>query len=410
MNGMIGCYGLIGIVIFILCLGIWSRQSRKGVRSFYEKYSLVGAVAPPQNVREAIGNPNLFCLEGKVTPASGGEVPVHWWEWSTSSLQVSGNVAHSSLSCFLAISFGPGTVSGEFKKIARDQKDAKKKGWSWVKGIVTYDTEKPIRVDELADGTFVIFWQVLQRPAIMEHKMEWLRKNLSVPAKILPFPISEPKLAEPIPVAVPKRPDPLADAKVAFYKHDNYATISVNFGKAWPNLTLELNHASDKFYHEGYDEIEYETQFFDVLEPNAVFLSLNDETISDTAIRLFEEASGGRCYILRDGLSIERNESLEYCNEPFMLPLNKYTYGDFKRKFTERWPNLTIEMFDVSPYHGVLTSGYQELADDFDMSTQKASGDALHDYIFISDWGATLKQSNLGAAIKKTQRKRAGVG
>ncbi|MFT3745508.1 MAG: hypothetical protein QM785_14600 [Pyrinomonadaceae bacterium] len=188
-------------------------------------------------------------------------------------------------------------------------------------------------------------------------------------------------------------------AAAVFCKHDNYATLCAEVTAAWPNLTLELNHISPQFYHEGRDEFDYETVFFDASEPNGVVITLDDDTISEIACRLFEEQFGGRCYILRDGLSVEGDETLEYCNDPFRLPLNKFKYGEFKKLFSERWTNLTIQMFDVSPYHGVLTSGYKELADNFDMATQNACGDPLHDYIFISDWGATLKRSNLGATI-----------
>lgn len=187
--------------------------------------------------------------------------------------------------------------------------------------------------------------------------------------------------------------------KADFCKHDNYAILCAKLAAAWPNLTLEMNHISPRFYHEGRDEFDLETTFFDASEPNDIVITLDDNTISGTATRMFEELFGGRCYILRNGLSVESNETLEYGNDPFMLPLNKFIYGEFKKRFAERWPNLTIQMFDVSPYHGVLTSGYKELADDFDMATQKACGDPLHDYIFISDWGSTLKRSNLGAAI-----------
>ena len=178
MTGTIGCVGLIAIAIFIVLLALWSRRSRKGVREFYAKYGMFSADDPPKNVLDAIGVAKPLCLHGSVSSISGSVVPFHWWEWTRSSLHSTGTGVQGSISCFLAISFAPDTVSKEFQQKAIAQKEAKRSVLKIFKDIYALDTDKPIRIEKLADGTFVIFWQVVQRPKVMEDKIAWLKTNL----------------------------------------------------------------------------------------------------------------------------------------------------------------------------------------------------------------------------------------
>lgn len=79
MTGTIGCIGLIGIFVFIILLGLWSRRSRQSVVKFYEKCNLVLTNEGPSNVRELIGTPNLACRRGSLKLALEHEVSFHWW-------------------------------------------------------------------------------------------------------------------------------------------------------------------------------------------------------------------------------------------------------------------------------------------------------------------------------------------
>ena len=176
----VGCYGLIAIALFIGGLAIWSRRKRQGVREFYTKHSLFLANDAPQNVREAMSVTDPMCLKGKLAPRSGGEVIFYWWEWSASSLISTGNGVQSSISCFLAISFLPDTISQRFKELAIEAKEAKQGLSKYLKDIYALNTKKPIRIEDLPDGSFVIFWQIVQRPEVMEDKIAWLTANLSV--------------------------------------------------------------------------------------------------------------------------------------------------------------------------------------------------------------------------------------
>ena len=182
--------------------------------------------------------------------------------------------------------------------------------------------------------------------------------------------------------------------------------VQTKFNAKWPNLNLELHHCSSKLDKEGFDEFDHETTLCDLNSVREVALTLSNETIAATAMRLFGQSYGGRAFILRDRLSVEEKESLAYCNSPFRLPLNEFSYREFKRRFTHRWPNLSIELYDTTPNQGGLGAGLNELAEDFEMKTLSKVGDALHDYIFISDWGNSLKRGNLAAEIKN---KRLGI-
>ncbi|MFT3745531.1 MAG: hypothetical protein QM785_14715 [Pyrinomonadaceae bacterium] len=178
MTGMIGCIGLVGIFVFIVLLGLWSRKSRQGVAKIYEKYSLQPATDGPENVRQLIGSPKLFCRRGSIKLAFDNEVSFYWWEWFISSTTTTGTTRSTTIECFLAISFAPKSVGEDFKNAAFSEYE-KGKAFS-LKKAVGYETSLPYRVETLDDGTFVIFWRVLQRPHIMEHKIAWLKKNLSV--------------------------------------------------------------------------------------------------------------------------------------------------------------------------------------------------------------------------------------
>jgi hypothetical protein len=159
-----------------------------------------------------------------------------------------------------------------------------------------------------------------------------------------------------------------------------------------------------KYWKESRDVFDDDQTFFDTIGPDDVVLWLTDQSIAETANKLFSDRFNCAAFILRNGLSVEDPETLEYCNDPFMLPLNKFTYGEFKRLFSQRWPNLSIELYDVSPDHGGLWRGAKELDNDLDMSSFSEVGYPLHDYIYIYEWADSLKRlGNLAAMIKNVK-------
>ena len=196
-------------------------------------------------------------------------------------------------------------------------------------------------------------------------------------------------------------PDESSIAGTVFYTHDGYAMLRHKFNSAWKNLSLELHHSSAKLQHEGYDEFDSDATFGDANSPNKIAFALTDETIVREAERLFSDYFGGEAIILRDGLSPENKESLGYCNNQFKLLLNEFAYGEFKRRFSEHWTNLSIELYTNPPHEVGEPQKSDELADDFDMKTLKNAEKAfLHDYVYISDWSDKLVFIRIAASIK----------
>ncbi|HBB95109.1 MAG TPA: hypothetical protein DC054_06935 [Blastocatellia bacterium] len=346
----------------------------------------------PQNVREAIGVKDPMCLAGVLKPVAGGEVPFYWWEWAVISM-------NRRLSCFLAISFPPNTVSEAFEQIAIREKDAKRNILKKLKDIYALNIHQPTRTEKLPDGSFIIVWRTVQRPGVLEDKIAWLRKTLSAP--IQTSPANPPELKTVSLASSTNTPaEPLSSGKAAFSRHDNYATMKQTFRAAWPNLRLELHERGAAFYKDGFAEFNDDKTFFAADVPNDVVMALTDQTLAGAALELFAARFKCEPVILCEGYEVEVERTLDHLNTQFKLPLNVFEYGDFKRRFSEHWTNLSIELYDASPEHGGLGRGAKELAADFDMSGLTDVGYPLHDYISIATWGESLKGGPLSAAIK----------
>ena len=405
MSGYIGCLGLIGLVVFIALLFVRRKKIEKDMTGFYQEQSLFTTEDMPPTVRESLGaSDNLYCCQANLMTATGANVEFWWWEWYVKSNTMVNNVSSVSYAYYLAVSFAPNTVSDEFvqKALAWANKNNRDFGQKF-KDFFVLNTQMPYRAEKLADGSLIICWHVLKQRDNYDTKIAWLKNNISL--KITPeialleeihalLPPVESKIIEPLPMQA-------EISGTAFYKHDNYATLRHTFNASWTNLDLELHHISDKFYHEGYDEIEGDWSLKNAGGINELVFALTDETTANEAETLFEKHFGVRARILREDLSVEGHETLAYCNNPFRLPLNVYTYSEFKRRFTERWTNLGIELYDTAPHEGGLWTNSKEFADNFEMKNLKNADQAyLHDYIYISDWGNLLKNVQVAAAIR----------
>lgn len=395
---------MLAIFAFILMLGLWSSRKRKEVGGFYERHRLFAANVVPPIVSQSIGAANATCLKGNLTTNAGEEIPFYWWEWSTSSTNYGGAAPVTTMSCFLAISFSPNTVSEEFERRAIEALQSNQDFSQKMKDAVILNTRDPYRAEKLADGSFIIFWHILERAEIMEEKINWLKNNISVKREIIspaPTAVAAPAVAAPAVAAE------AADQNImepTFYRHDNYPMLRLKFSAAWPNLALEMHHTSAKLDKEGWDEFDSDAAFASPDSPNQAVFTLSKETIVRDAARLFSENFGGTAFILRDGVSVEEQETLEYCNDPFRLPLNEFSYAEFKRRFTGRWTNLSIELFDTAPHNGGLWRNSRELAEDFEMRNLRNADRAyLHDYLYISTWGGLLKNVHVAAMIKNNR-------
>lgn len=392
LKSIISMLPILGVIGAIVLFVLWARGQRRGVKQFYRKHSLLPTDDAPQNVRQAIGVADPMCLKGSLNSISGGAVPFYWWEWAVISM-------NRRLSCFLAISFPPNTVSEAFEQIAIREKDAKRNILKKLKDVYALNIHQPTRAEKLPDGSFIISWRNVQRPGVLEGKIAWLERNLSVPIQTSPANLPELNTASPASAATTTA-EPSLPAQATFYKHDNYGTLKQTFKTAWPNLRLVLNEDGPAFYKNGFDEFSDDKTFFAADVPNDVVMALTDQTFVGAALDLF--AAGFKCepMILCEGYDAEIERTLDHWNIPFKLPLNVYKYGDFKRRFSGHWTNLSIELYDASPAHGGLQRGTRELAADFDMSSLTDVGYPLHDYILVATWGESLKRGPLSAAIK----------
>jgi len=414
MNSYIGCFGLLGIAGFIVLLFLRRKRVENDMTLFYQAHSLYRTENEPPNVRENLdaASDNLFCCRANLKNVKGENVEFCWWEWYLKSNTMINGVPSVSFAHYLAVTFAPNSVSDDFIKKALLLADQSADSAAQkVKDFFVADTQNPYRAEILMDGTLIICWQVAKRRDVYEAKIEWLKSNVSppsVPKLVTPEKVqdvmqNESKVADIIAPEESKitAPDELETAGTVFYTHDSYAILRRKFNSSWTNLQLELHHRSAKFQHEGYDEFDSDATFGDPNIPNKIAFTLTGETIVRTAAELFSEHFGGETYILRDGTSSENLETLRYCNNPFRLPLDEYTYGEFKRRFSERWTNLSIELYTNSPHKVGEPQTSGELADVFDMKTLKNAEKAfLGDYVYISDWSDKLAFIRIAARIK----------
>lgn len=418
MTGYIGCFGLLGIAVFIAFLFLRRKKIESEMTQFYKENSLYTSENCPPNVRESLDamSDNLYCCRANLRNAAGENVEFCWWEWYLKSSQMINGAPSISFDQYLAVSFAPGAVSGEF--ISKAIRWADKSGDDFsqkAKDFFVNNADTPYRAEILADGSLIICWHtVTKRRAVYEAKIAWLKNNAAPPPApeiITPEKVEEvmPEQSRIIETAAPDEtkpieisaPDESKTAGTVFYTHDSYATLRHKFNAAWTNLELELHHWSAILQHEGRDEFDVDATFGDPHSPNEIAFALTDETTGRAAATLFSEQFGGEANILRDGGSIEDDEPLAYCNNPFRLPLNEFTYGEFKRRFSNRWTNLSVKLYDVAPRTGGLWRGDRELADDFEMGNLKHADKAfLHDYTYISTWGELLVYVRIAAAIR----------
>ena len=259
MTGYIGCLGLIGIAVFIALLFVRRKKIEKDMSGFYQEQSLFTTEDMPPTVRESLGaSENLYCCQSNLTTVTGANIEFWWWEWNIKSNTMVNNVSSVSYAYYLAVSFAPNTVSDEFvqKALQWANKDNRDFGQKF-KDFFVLNTQIPYRAEKLADGSLIICWRILKRRDNYNTKIVWLKNNISLTITpeialleeihaLLPV---ESKVVEPLPIQA-------EITGTVFYKYDDYRTLKQKFRASWTNLDLELHHNSNKFYHEGYDEIE----------------------------------------------------------------------------------------------------------------------------------------------------------
>lgn len=195
MAGYIGCFGLIVIALFIVALFLRRNKIEKGVDAFYKGSGLEFVAGVPPAVIETLGEGNWTRYRGQVTAADGRMVTFDWIISFNSSISVSNNTAHTTLNYFLTILFPPHSVDDKFKTLVKTRKDAPKT----VKEFFALNTKRPVRAEELPDGSFLIVWPSLDRADIYSERLAFLKANLT--RMFVPEAPPAPPVAELWPVA-----------------------------------------------------------------------------------------------------------------------------------------------------------------------------------------------------------------
>jgi hypothetical protein len=224
--------------------------------------------------------------------------------------------------------------------------------------------------------------------------------------------------------------------EVTFSGRDTYAETRRKFNTAWPGLRIEI-HWSDVFYYkEGMNEVESDTVFVIKDQPDKTF-SLNDDTTVEAAEELFKYNFGAH----KDQLAVHiidnftdkwispvGKQSLAEASDPFILRPGEFTYGEFQRRFSEHWPGLSIQLFQIAPVENAATDLIELPAD---MELKDLTGMAihglwrsrvierqgvrnvvevitenyLHDHLYISDYKNELEKAGIRMAIEDLRTK-----
>jgi len=173
-GSILSCSLFIGIAVLIIFLYLRRKKMETGVSLFLKKYAICPTPNEPAIVREALDN-KWLCSVGRLP--NGAQF--YWWQKFTSSISVVNNVAHTTINCFLAISMPPDSmIDGVMERL-----DILKNEGSAVKDFFVLNTDKPYRAEMLADGSFLIAWQVINSPDVFEKKIEWLIANVKKPKR-----------------------------------------------------------------------------------------------------------------------------------------------------------------------------------------------------------------------------------
>jgi hypothetical protein len=172
----------VSIIAFILILVVFQpRRISKDFPKFYNDHALVRTDDAPPIIKAALGAEiDPTCWLGNLKNLGGGEIPFYWWQWYTSSrINAGDGSTRASYKNFLAVSFLPNILSGDFEQKAIESKQTSDLSQKFVNALVV-DSRTPIRAEKLADGSFLIVWQVTEKAKVLKEKLEWLKANVKV--------------------------------------------------------------------------------------------------------------------------------------------------------------------------------------------------------------------------------------
>lgn len=214
--------------------------------------------------------------------------------------------------------------------------------------------------------------------------------------------------------------------EATYISSDTYAETRRKFNAAWPNLRLEIHWSDTAYYKEGMNEVEPDRTFTVEGQPVKSFTLTDDTTImaAKDLFKNFGEHEHQLAVNIIDNLvdkwvSPIGSQTLAAASDPFILRPVEFTYAEFQRRFTERWPNLSIRFFQIE-------SG-GELPSEFELKTLTGTGirgllrsrvyvrngvydtvemttdNYLHDHLYISDYKNALEKTGIQMTIKNTR-------
>ncbi|GAB4029852.1 hypothetical protein [Spirosoma gilvum] len=184
---------LLFIPLVISTLFVFRKKVDSGLQQFFQDNHIYKATTIPEQISKLLGNHFYSCAESTMTTRSGDKVQFNWWQGMTSSTVQTGNSRTTTFSHYVVISFAPNVVSDEFKQIARAKADLSSLTFRQkFRRFFILDTERPCRIDDAPDGSFLIMWQTYQTAQQYAYYLNWLKENLSVKAKTVVKPVDKP--------------------------------------------------------------------------------------------------------------------------------------------------------------------------------------------------------------------------
>ena len=173
-----------GIITFIVMLYVRRRRIELGMANFYKDHALFTTTNSPPVVRAALAaSDNLFCCSTNLNLNSGSNIKFYWWEWYLTSNTMINGVQNTSFTNYLAFSFEPNSVSDGSIKNVIDSVSKNNANWvTKIRRMLGLNNALPYRSEKLADGTFLICWQVMKQREVLEEKIEWIKNNAEQPA------------------------------------------------------------------------------------------------------------------------------------------------------------------------------------------------------------------------------------
>ncbi len=181
MGIYVGYVGLAILVFGLTFVYVQRKMREKAMRDFYQDHSLILKKNESPKIREHLKiNEIPFCSQWNLRLVDGAQIPIYWCEWLIQTELPGRTTARFQRDYYLAFFFAPNLVSDDFISTAIAFSDKSKvSAMQKIKDQFTPDTHYPLRAEKLADGTFLLCWQVLKRRENYESKLEWLKNNVS---------------------------------------------------------------------------------------------------------------------------------------------------------------------------------------------------------------------------------------